>query len=366
MFTLPAVQMNPRPWMTLAFLLLARSSLGDVDQNWLTGIIRGIRTEYQINGQFCLAANIPVKLKPKDLHQVLKNDRYIGNVEDTLNDGVYKGNNVVIARPAGPVHAEPQVLTNLHGLIGDTQDKLLLIYSYLSPCDKKCTDPKNKFNIIKTIKENVLPYWRNVAFVFTKVFDDPESSSGPDKMALRESLERLGDSGINLQNIFRCDKIGENFQCLSCSSEGSVSDVCVDNNFVPGQGGSSSWIRDRINTSRIRDRSSSRGRYNTGPKKQRNRTHRVSSSGDRYNTGPKKQRNRTHRVSSSGDRYNTGPKKQRNRTHRVSSSGDRYNTGPKKQRNRTRSSSSRGPSPRRNRSSTKRSSRRSSRSRMRG
>ncbi|KAM8725868.1 uncharacterized protein AB9X84_002548 [Acanthopagrus schlegelii] len=311
----PPEQMNPRPWMTLAFLLLARSSLGDVDQNWLTGIISEIRAEYQIKGQFCLAANIPVKLKPKDLHQVLENDRYKGNVEDALNDGVYKGNNVVIARPAGPVHAEPQVLTNLHGLIGDTQDKLLLIYSYLSPCDKKCTDPNNKFNIIRTIKEKVLPYWRNVAFVFTKVFDDPESSSGPDKTALRESLERLGDSGINLQNIFRCDKIGENFQCLSCSSEGSVSDVCVDNNFVPGQGGSSSRIRDRSN---------------------------------------------------SRDRYNTGPKNQRNRTRSVSSSRDRYSTGPKKQRNRTRSSSSRGPSPRRNRSSTKRSSRRSSRSRMWG
>lgn len=223
---------------------------------------------YQINGQFSLAANIPTDLDPNNLHEVLQNDSYIGNVENTLNDGdVYKGNNVVIAKPAGPVHAEPQVLTKLDGLNSDSEGKLLLIYSYLSPCGEKCTKLYHKYNILKYMetitkqqqKKNV-PHWSDVVFVFTRVFDSPKYGNPPTKEELKESLERLGNSGLRLQNIFRCYK-PENleFQCHSCSSNTKVSDVCVDNNFVPGQGGRSSPVRDRSRSSSSGRSSSNRG-----------------------------------------------------------------------------------------------------------
>ncbi|XP_030296062.1 uncharacterized protein LOC115595561 isoform X2 [Sparus aurata] len=272
--------MNPLPWMTLVFLLSARSSLAVVDQNWLTGIVSGIRAEYKIeNEQFCLAANIPRDLDPKDLHQVLQNDRYERDVKDII-DGcvVYEGNNVVVAKPVESVHAEPQVLQNMKQLTSNKQNNILLIYSYLSPCGEKCTKLYHQYNIIKYMttiikqqqKKNV-PHWSDVVFVFTRVFDSPKYGNLPTKEELKESLERLGNSGLGLQNIFRCYK-PENleFQCHSCSSNTKVSDVCVDNNFVPGQGGRSSPVRDRSRSSSSgRSSSISRKRVKYSPSAQK-------------------------------------------------------------------------------------------------
>lgn len=54
---------------------------------------------YKIKQQFCLAANIPLKQDPDKLLEVLQNDGYSGNVEDTVNSFmVYISSNVVAAK----------------------------------------------------------------------------------------------------------------------------------------------------------------------------------------------------------------------------------------------------------------------------
>ncbi|XP_038584885.1 uncharacterized protein LOC119910370 [Micropterus salmoides] len=232
--------MNLLPWMMLVFLLSAGTSLADVDVNWLAGIVEAIRTEYKINGQFCLAANIPLSEDQNAIGNALQFDRYSGNVKDMINGGdVYESQTVVIAKPAGPVHAEPQVLQKLSTLRRNSEGNFLLIYSYLSPCGDKCANPDNqKHNILQYFRNNALAPWKNsYAFVFTRVFDQPNFGDPPTK----EDLKRqLGSSGLGLKNIFRC--FGENteLECHSCSSQGRVSNVCINNNWPQGGGSSSS------------------------------------------------------------------------------------------------------------------------------
>ncbi|XP_078132914.1 uncharacterized protein LOC144534774 [Sander vitreus] len=203
--------MNLVSWMTMVFLLSAASSFS-WDVNELTVIVTAIKREYKIKEQFCLAANIPLDTQDRNtLSNVLEFDRY-KIVDETLNRGVvYVGKNVVIAKCASDIHAEPQVLLeeNLETLNNNNFGKRLLIYSYLSPCVGRCTNPQdNKFNILKDIKKNVIPYWSDrVAFVFTTVCDKKRCGrvrghDKPTKEELTESLRELGGTGIGLEKHF--------------------------------------------------------------------------------------------------------------------------------------------------------------------
>lgn len=147
---------------------------------------------YNIKEQFCLAVNIPQKQNPVKLHEVLKNDRYRGNVEHILNGlMMYESSNVVTAKHVENQHAEPLVLKNLEPLIRNKEGNFLLIYSYLSPCGDKRTNPRNKkCNILKYIEAKVIPNWKDYAFVFTTVFDQPEGGSVIPKEQLKQSLEQ--------------------------------------------------------------------------------------------------------------------------------------------------------------------------------
>nr|XP_024656474.1 uncharacterized protein LOC101471451 [Maylandia zebra] len=218
------------PCFMLYVLLAAGTSLA-VDVNWLTRIIKAIRTEYRLTGQFCLAATIPDQQDPNTLiSEVLHNDRFNEHMEDSVKGGeVYASSRLVLAVPTGPVHAERAVLESLDKLKKQGKNDFLLIYSYLSPCSK-CTDSNKKFNILNMIK-NQVDRWHDGAFVFTKVFSHPNDGSSVTRDVLETSLTELSYSMGGLHYIFRCDvQQNPELVCHSCSVNHRVSEFCIDNN----------------------------------------------------------------------------------------------------------------------------------------
>ncbi|XP_051813821.1 uncharacterized protein LOC127536713 [Acanthochromis polyacanthus] len=326
------------PRMMLLLLLSAGTSLA-VDTNWLTGIVDGLRKEYRIQTQFCLAANIPEGQDPNTLNQVLRNDRYSDSLQEELDsDRLYKGTAVVIAVPADAQHAERSVLQNLDPLMRNAQGNVLVIYSYLSPCDKCAGLGNRKYSIIPLIQNKVLRHWNDYAFVFTTLFTNPGQSEqsqsvtrGPKE--LKQSLISLGNSGFGLRNIFRCYEPQGELQCYSCSTDNRVTNVCVDDNAQPQEGGSSSSS----------DRSRSSSSYDRGRKRRRYRTQSESSSGsDRGRNWDRSNR----RSSSSGRRSSSRSSSSGRRSSSRSSSSGR--------RSSSRSSSGRRSSSRRRSSSSRR------------
>lgn len=111
-------------------------------------------------------------------------------------------------------HAEYRTLQNIGNLVskhGGSED-LLVFYVLASPCDKRCTNKNNKWNILESIEK--IKKWKNYAVVFTNVFQPRNGEKIPVKER-REALKRLGSS-IGLGNIFRC--YNKKMQCINCSS----------------------------------------------------------------------------------------------------------------------------------------------------
>ncbi|XP_030575334.1 uncharacterized protein LOC115772991 [Archocentrus centrarchus] len=237
-------------------VLLAAGNSVAVDVNWLTGIVKAIRKEYRLKGQFCVAAAIPHRQDSNTLAgDVLHNVRFYEGMEEEAKGGqVFVGSRVILAAPAGPVHAEYSVLENLPKL-NKYKDDFLLIYSYLSPCSK-CTDRNDKHNILRQIDKNI-QNWSDGAFVFTNVYDKPKDGFTVPREVLRSSLKELAFSMGGLQYIFRCANIPD-LECHSCSVHNKISEFCIDNNAKPHQAGSSgSWrqrSRSKSRDSRIRNR----------------------------------------------------------------------------------------------------------------
>ncbi|XP_072243222.1 uncharacterized protein [Leuresthes tenuis] len=223
------------PWMTLLVLLSGRR-LSAVNVNWLTQVVKAVRTEYRIAGQFCLAANIPLNQNQGSLSQILQNNRY-QQFSDTLEEGnVYESDSIIVAKhTAGdPIHAEKQVLSKLPRLRRNRQGNFLFVYSYLSPC-RKCTDWNQRYNIVRTLYHSVLD-WTDAAFVFTTVYSQPPGAPAVTREVLENSLIDLGESMGGLNKVYRCYG-NPQLVCHSCSVRGEASEVCLSNN--AGQGGSS-------------------------------------------------------------------------------------------------------------------------------
>lgn len=136
---------------------------------------------YRIDGQFCLAANIPLQRDTNTLHEILREKSYEDKVRTVIeernseNSEVYVGNNLVIARFLKPKHAEYRVLQKLEQLSQNSAGNFLLLYSYLSPCST-CTDINDSNNILKQI-DMYIHKWTDSAFVFTKVYDKSNSET---------------------------------------------------------------------------------------------------------------------------------------------------------------------------------------------
>ncbi|XP_005461963.1 uncharacterized protein LOC102075914 [Oreochromis niloticus] len=289
--------MKVLPCFMLAVLLSA-GTIQAVDVNWLTGIIKAIRTEYKLRGQFCLAATIPGQQDPNTLiSNVLHKDRFDERMEDSVKGGeVYVGSRVVLAVPIGPVHAEHAVLPSLGKLKKQGENDFLLIYSYLSPCSS-CTDHNQGFNILKMIENQVRPRRSDKAFVFTKVFSHPKDGSIVTRDVLVKSLTELSNSMGGLQYIFRCDgPSSSELECHSCSVNHRVSEFCIDNNAE----------RERsISRERSRSSSGSRGggrRSSSSSSRERSRSFSGSRGGGRRSSSSSRERSRSFSGSRGGGR----------------------------------------------------------------
>ncbi|XP_061686330.1 uncharacterized protein LOC133506319 isoform X2 [Syngnathoides biaculeatus] len=126
-------------------------------------------------------------------------------------------------------HAEYRVLKRFDSW-AESKDKtgLLVLYVYASPCTNKCTNEENPRNILTLVER--IREWSEHAVVFSKVFKPSNPSIsysvpvGDMKVALVNLGKHLGDGG--LQSIFRCDRVSEPMECVSCSSGGAVTPRC--------------------------------------------------------------------------------------------------------------------------------------------
>ncbi|XP_035516937.1 uncharacterized protein LOC118327622 [Morone saxatilis] len=210
-------------WMALvlAFFLSAGNSSAAVDQNWLASIIEGIKNQYALGDTFSLAVNVPQNQDPSNLQEVFKDDP-ADQVKQTVSGGqVYQGARVVAAAQSG---ALSHVLEKIQPFIKSSEGNVLVIYSEESPCGPTCTNQDGIAGKINDVTQN----WSGFAFAFSKVADVSDASQQA------ESFKQLEISKLGLDNIFRCYKPGDSFQCTSCSSGGDVAPSCVANNEEQG------------------------------------------------------------------------------------------------------------------------------------
>ncbi|KAL6111103.1 uncharacterized protein ACO6RY_20057 [Pungitius sinensis] len=202
-----------RLWLMAALLLLSASAARSVDPKELAKLIEGLMCQYRVENMFSLALSIPNE-EPYPLDQVI-NKNPGEEVKRQLREGkVYKGQRLVAATVESGSgqreHAEYRVLNNLH--FKGTNDDLLVIYSYASPCSTKCTKINGNQIIINKIND-VKRKWGEEVFVFTKIFDKDKNLNKEHNVM--RALKNLR-SAIGPRNIFRCDVKDGSFQCISC------------------------------------------------------------------------------------------------------------------------------------------------------
>ncbi|XP_029949355.1 nucleolin-like [Salarias fasciatus] len=206
--------------VVLVFLLSAQHSFGAVDQNWLRNIVEALKNEYALGDAFTLAVNIPQNQDPADLKQVLQSDP-VDKVKEAVSQGqVYQGTSVIAATQSDGLS---RVLENIQSLKTDNQGNVLVIYSEVAP-NSNDNSMADKINY-------VLQNWNAYAFVFSRVADVPTA----DTSQLAGSFKLLDISKLGLDNIFRCYKPDDSFQCTSCSSGGDVTPSCVANSAPANQ-----------------------------------------------------------------------------------------------------------------------------------
>ncbi|XP_034392166.1 oleosin GRP-17-like [Cyclopterus lumpus] len=209
--------------VVLTVFLSAGGSRAAVDQNWLTGIVEGLKKEYALGDAFSLAVNVPEEQDINTLPEVLQEDP-ADKVKQTLSEGqVYQGVRVVAA--AQP-EAVARVLQSMQTLVNGSAGNFLVIYSEEAPCCP--ADPNDVADKIN----DVVQKWSGYALVFSKVADGSQ---------LAESFKQIAASKLGLDHIFRCYKPGDDaFRCTGCSSgEGGVAPSCVatDAPSITEQGG---------------------------------------------------------------------------------------------------------------------------------
>ncbi|XP_039469458.1 uncharacterized protein LOC116319576 [Oreochromis aureus] len=130
-------------------------------------------------------------------------------------------------------HAEFRTLQYVNTLV-KSQNDLIVFYVRASPCDQRCTNEDNRWNILTKIQD--IMKWKDYVVVFSDVFR-PRNGGPIPVNNLRGSLERLGnaiaDPGSNgLQHIFRCYR-QQKMKCFSCNDNGAVTDECVSDGKQP-------------------------------------------------------------------------------------------------------------------------------------
>ncbi|XP_041641687.1 uncharacterized protein LOC121508720 [Cheilinus undulatus] len=218
-------------WMTVMLVIIVSNGCSAVvDQNQLAQLMKGITHHYSIRGMYSLALSIKSE-DPVNLQNIFQcNPKE--EVQRVISDEqVYRGYRLSVAQVKKPEHAEYRLL---NGLQLDSQDgDLLVLFSYASPCPSTCTNSRNRYNIFNLIGNLINSgRWSKHVFVFEKIFK-PQNSQGINKSKLIQAIVKLGNSGIGLENIYRCYKPqtpNSNFQCTSCSVGGVVANECVNYN----------------------------------------------------------------------------------------------------------------------------------------
>ncbi|XP_041641825.1 uncharacterized protein LOC121508802 [Cheilinus undulatus] len=218
-------------WMTVMLVILVSNGCSAVvDQNNLALLTARIKNEYSIRGMYSLALSIQSE-DPVNLQNIFQNNPK-RQVEQAISGRqVYRGQRLAVAGVNQPEHAEYRLL---NGLQLDSQDgDLLVLFSYASSCPSTCTNSRNPYNILNPIRNLINSgRWSRRVFVFEKIFR-PQNSQGIDESKLKQAIVELGNSGIGLENIYRCYKPqtpNSNFQCTSCSVGGGVASECVNYN----------------------------------------------------------------------------------------------------------------------------------------
>ncbi|KAJ4921903.1 hypothetical protein JOQ06_022046, partial [Pogonophryne albipinna] len=210
-------------------------SIGDCEPlaiGYVRDIAKLVQNNYLIpKWHFSVAVNIPED--PEKLGKAFDNIN-LDEVKKTCIDKgkVYIGRNAVVAVPQRKDtytdHAEAQVLDNLGNLANTHKCNILLLYSWLSPCGDKCTNRKNKNNILKKIEEKVKPKWESYAFVFHTVFTGPREGKQATEAEIQKTLRNLREV-IKDDNIFRCyNPNNTGFRCVKCFVDASKTANPVD------------------------------------------------------------------------------------------------------------------------------------------
>ncbi|GLD68160.1 uncharacterized protein AKAME5_001947300 [Lates japonicus] len=217
-------------WMTVAlvFFLSAGDSVTAVNRDDLAKIVKFMVDRYQINNQVSVAVNTPVN---QDLNRLDEFFATASDVTETLaqNSVFVDDSKMVAAKPYKNVHAEVRVLKNMNNLINMKDGKYLVFYSFYSPCDGHCMNPKSPYTIIPKINE-IIPNWSEHVFVFSKVFDRTSSGTPIPREKTIEALNQLGNSAVGRNNVYRCYKPqNQDYQCINCFNGASYVEECVVN-----------------------------------------------------------------------------------------------------------------------------------------
>ncbi|KAF3688106.1 hypothetical protein EXN66_Car003778 [Channa argus] len=228
--------MNSFSWTAVALLLFAGNSFAAVDQNKLATIVKDMLDKYDPKCMFSMAVSIPLKNTDQDydINQVFTTENGNKVKEEILSGGVYKEGRIVAAKflrktkTTPEYHAEYRVLQNFNTLDNNNyfDHDLLLFYVFGSPCFHKCTNKEDTQNILEKLKD--IKKWKQYAFVFTDVFKslNPEQSTSEEQR--KQALTNLAEeSGLGLENIFRCAKSNDQMLCVSCSTDKQVTPSCV-------------------------------------------------------------------------------------------------------------------------------------------
>lgn len=182
---------------------------------------------YSINAQVCLAVNIPNDQNLNNLAEVFAPTTAVW---ETQRAQVYVSNGELVAAiPYRNAHAESRVLNNMNSLINKANNHFLVFYSFYSPCYGTCTNVESTYTIIPRINE-IIPNWKGQhAFVFSSVFERTSKGAIIDQNQTKQALLALANSEIGFNNIFRCYKPGDTFQCIRCFNDENPVQQCLVN-----------------------------------------------------------------------------------------------------------------------------------------
>ncbi|KAK2918480.1 hypothetical protein Q8A73_002851 [Channa argus] len=222
-------------WTAVALLVFAGNCFAAVDQNKLATIVKDMLEKYDPTKQmFSMAVSIPVKKNTEqdyDIDQVFTTENGNKVKEKILSGGVYKEGRIVAAKMNSfSWTAVALLLFAGNSFAAVDQNKLATIVKDM--LDKY--DPKCMFSMAVSIPLKNTDQDYDINQVFTtengnkvkeEILSGEQSTSEEQR---KQALTNLAEeSGLGLENIFRCAKSNDQMLCVSCSTDKQVTPSCV-------------------------------------------------------------------------------------------------------------------------------------------